>query len=109
MKLINDRKFSWIIFGVGCVLTIIIFFFLPETIPMHFTEGIADDFSNRIEIFLFPLLQLVIMVLSANKSIKYLCTHSRRTLSNIQYNWIVNGLCILILVAEGQVIYRAFH
>lgn len=109
MKLINDRRFSWIICGVGCVLTIILFFFLPEIIPTHFTKGIADDFSNRREIFLFPLLQLVIMVLSGNRSIKYLLTHSKTTLSDIQYNWMVNGLCILILAAEGYVIYKAFN
>ena len=109
MKFINTRRFSWVILGIGVVLTIAAFFSLPEIIPMHFTRGVADDFSSKREIFFFPGLQLVIMVLSGNKNIKYLLTHSRRTLNDVQYNWIINGLCIFILIVECYVIFRAFH
>lgn len=34
------------------------FLFLTLKIPMHFTaSGIADDYSNKIQISLFPLIQ----------------------------------------------------
>ena len=27
--------------------------FLPQIIPVHFANGIADDFGNKVEIFYF--------------------------------------------------------
>ena len=108
MKRINGRTFSWMIFGGFIVLTVVLFFFLPETIPMHFTKGEIDDVVNKKEIFLFPMIQLVILVLTANQKIKYMLTHSRTVLSDVQYNWIVNGLCFFVAMMEGYIVWRAF-
>ena len=54
MKLINTRKFTWIICIIGCLLALVSIFFLPSIIPVHFANGIADDYGRKIQIFLFP-------------------------------------------------------
>ena len=54
---ISSRKLTWGICIAGIAIAIISFFFLPETIPVHFAgNGVADDFGNKIEIFLMPIL-----------------------------------------------------
>ena len=54
------------------------------------------------------MIQLVILVLTANQKIKYMLTHSRTVLSDVQYNWIVNGLCFFVAMMEGYIVWRAF-
>lgn len=62
---ISSRKLTWGICIVGIAIAIISFFFLPEIIPVHFAgNGVADDFGNKIEIFLMPILLLTVTILS---------------------------------------------
>lgn len=56
MKFINTRKFTWIICIIGFLLALVSIFFLPSIIPVHFANGIADDYGRKIQIFLFPIL-----------------------------------------------------
>lgn len=51
MKLIGSRKLTWVICGTGVLLALAGVVFLPQMIPVHFANGIADDFENKIEIF----------------------------------------------------------
>lgn len=105
---INSRKLPWTIAGMGIVLSLASFLFLPSQIPMHFNAGgVADDYSSKIQIFLFPFIQLIIMLLSGREKVKYCLTHSRTFLNDSQYNWIVSGLCFFILLAEITIIYIA--
>ena len=53
MKLVGSRKLTWGICSIGVLLAIVSVFFLPQIIPVHFANGIADDFGNKVEIFLF--------------------------------------------------------
>ena len=69
MKLIGNRKLTWIICGVGILLAVASMFFLPEIIPVHFANGIADDFGNKMEIFLYPVLLLIITLLTGKKKL----------------------------------------
>mgnify|MGYP000490260888 CR=1 FL=1 len=43
MKLVGSRKFTWGICSIGILLAIVSVFFLPQIIPVHFANGIADD------------------------------------------------------------------
>ncbi len=105
---VNSRKFSWTIVGLGIILSLVVFWFLPLKIPMHFSaSGIVDDYSSKIQIFLFPLIQLIIMFLTGRKKIKYCLTHSRTFFNDFQYNWIVSGLCFFIFLVEIRIIYIA--
>lgn len=105
---INSRRLSRVITGLGIILSLAILCLLPSKIPMHFNAaGMADDYSDKIQIFLFPLLQLVIMFLSGRKKIKYLLTHSRTAFNDIQYNWVISGLCFFLLLIEVGIIYIA--
>lgn len=51
MKLVGSRKLTWGICSIGVLLAIVSVFFLPQIIPVHFANGIADDFGNKVEIF----------------------------------------------------------
>ena len=63
---ISSRKLTWGICIVG--IAIISFFFLSEIIPVHFAgNGAADDFGNKMEIFLMPILLLTVTILSGIK------------------------------------------
>ena len=50
MKFINTRKFTWIICIIGFLLALVSIFFLPSIIPVHFANGIADDYLSLIHI-----------------------------------------------------------
>ncbi len=108
MKLAGSRKLTWGICGIGILLAIAGVFFLPQTIPVHFVNGIADDFGNKIEIFLYPILLLIITILTGKEEIKYFLTHSKTFLTDIQYNLMVDGVLGIVLMAEIYVMYASF-
>ena len=109
MKLIGSRKLTWGICGFGILLALIIVPFLPQTIPVHFSvNGIADDFGNKLEIFLYPILLLIIMFLTGKEKIKYLLTHSKIFLTDAQYNLMTDGILAIVLSAEIYVISASF-
>ncbi len=56
-------------------------------------NGVADDFGNKIEIFLMPILLLTVTILSGIKSIKYVLMHSKTWLTVGQYNLMID--CVL--------------
>lgn len=108
MKLAGSRKLTWIICGIGILLAIVGVFVLPQNIPVHFTaDGIPNDFGNKMEIFLFPVLSLIIMFLTGSKKIKYVFTHSKIYLTETMYNLAIDGVLGLILIAEIQIIYTS--
>ncbi|WP_330392325.1 DUF1648 domain-containing protein [Hespellia stercorisuis] len=108
MNFINSRKFSCAICGIGCLIAIISFFFLPNIIPTHFVGGVADGFGNKIQIFLFPALQMLLTFLSGKEKIKYYMTHSKRFLTDNQFQWMIGGVLIIVMMAEVWVIYSSF-
>ena len=103
---ISSRKLTWGICIAGIAIAIISFFFLPEIIPVHFAgNGVADDFGNKIEIFLMPILLLTVTILSGIKSIKYVLMHSKTWLTVGQYNLMIDCVLGIILIAEIFMIY----
>ncbi len=108
MKLVGSRKLTWGICSIGVLLAIVSVFFLPQIIPIHFANGIADDFGNMVEIFLFPILLIIITLLTGKENIKYFLTHSKTFLTDIQYNLMIDGVLGIILIAEIYVIYASF-
>ena len=109
MRFLNSRKIAWGICIVGCLAAIVSLFFLPDLIPMHFSNGVADDFSGKIQIFLFPALEVFIAWLTGKEKVKYVLTHSKAFWSDVQYNWMINGVLGFVLVTEFWVIYMAFR
>ncbi len=106
---ISSRKLTWGICIVGIAIAIISFFFLPEIIPVHFAgNGVADDFGNKTEIFLMPILLLAVTILSGIKSIKYVLMHSKTWLTVGQYNLMIDCVLGIILIAEIFMIYASF-
>lgn len=108
MKVIGSRKLTWVICGIGVLLALVGFFILPQIIPIHFANGVADDFGNKIEIFLFPVLLLIITISSGKENVKYFLTHSKTFWTDTQYNLIIDGVLGIVLIAEIYVMYASF-
>lgn len=108
MKWIGSRKLTWTIYSIGILLAVISVFFLPQIIPVHFANGIADDFGSKLEIFLFPALSLFITILSGTEEIKYFLTHSKTFLTDVSYNLMIDGVLGIITVTEIYIIYASF-
>ena len=109
MNGISSRKLTWGICIAGIAIAIISFFFLPEIIPVHFAgNGAADDFGNKMEIFLMPILLLTVTILSGIKSVKYVLMHSKTWLTVGQYNLMIDCVLGTILIAEIFMIYASF-
>ena len=81
---------------------------IPSIIPVHFANGIADDYGRKIQIFLFPILQVLITFLTGREKVKYCLTHSKTFLTDIQFNWMIDGVLLLVMFAEIWVIYASF-
>jgi len=63
MKTINKKHIIIFIllFAIPLLADIAAIFHLPDTIPMHFgTNGEADRYGSKFEIFIFPLFSLII-------------------------------------------------
>lgn len=88
MKLIGSRKLTWVICGTGVLLALAGVVFLPQMIPVHFANGIADDFENKIEIFFLDTF--------------------KKFLTDVQYNLMTDGVLGIALLAEIYVIYASF-
>ena len=108
MKFISTRKFTWILCGIGCLLALVSVFFLPDVIPVHFSNGYPDDFGKKLEIFIFPIIELLIVFLTGQEKIKYLLMHSKTFLTDDQYNWRIDVVILFLIFAELQVIYASF-
>ena len=93
---------------IGFLLALVSIFFLPSIIPVHFANGIADDYGRKIQIFLFPILQVLITFLTGREKVKYFLTHSKTFLTDIQFNWMIDGVLLLVMFAEIWVIYASF-
>lgn len=108
MKFVNTRKFTWTLCGIGFFLAFISIFFLPDSIPVHFSNGIADDHGRKIQIFLFPVLQIIIAFLTGQGKIKYYLTHSKTPLTDTQFKWMTDGVILFIMFAQMRIIYASF-
>ena len=108
MKFISSRKFTWLVCGIGCLLAFISIFFLPNIIPVHFANGAADDYGGKVQIFLFPMLQILIAFLTGREKIKYCLTHLKTVLTDTQFNLMINGVLLLVMFVEVWVIYASF-
>lgn len=107
MKFINsNNRKSWIVCVISFFAAAIVFVFLPEIIPIHFTGGTPNEYVNKWSIFLFPLLQIVIVLVSDIKSVKYWYMNfkSGYAKSEIQYYFIIFCAVLIIFLGEAGVI-----
>lgn len=108
MNFINTRKFTWLLCGIGCFIALISIFFLPDIIPVHFSNGVADDYGGKIEIFIFSAFQILVAFLTGRRKIKYFLTHSKTFWTDTQFNWIIDGVILFLIIAEIGIIYASF-
>lgn len=105
MKMKNSIKLSWIVCGLGWVIAIISLAFLPDAIPTKFSDGVPGNFSDKYSIFLWPLIQVIVMLLGTNKNM--LPRQLGELLTDRQYNWAVFGMILFVFLIELLIIYVA--
>ena len=105
-----DRNFEFSVEHVSLAKAADVFMVAPASANVigKIANGIADDFGNKVEIFLFPILLIIITLLTGKENIKYFLTHSKTFLTDIQYNLMIDGVLGIILIAEIYVIYASF-
>lgn len=100
-------KKSWIMCAVSFLLAVISFAFLPDRIPTHFSGGTADGFSGRMGIFIFPLMQVIIIGISNLKAVKYWSMNIKMPKTENQYFMIIFGIIVLIFAVQTGIIMSA--
>ena len=68
MNIKRISKISWFIFLscaiLPCVISIFMFFFLPDSIPAHISaDGVIDRYASKAEVFIIPIANIVILIL----------------------------------------------
>lgn len=106
MKTQISKKLSWIICGLGWMMAIISIFFLPDTIPTHFSDGVPGNYSSKFSIFLWPVVQMIIIFLGENR--KMLPAQLEKLLSDTQYNWAIFGMVLFVFLIELLIVYVVF-
>ena len=106
MKPKISKKLTWIICGLGWMMAIISIFFLPDTIPTHFSDGVPGNYSSKFSIFLWPLIQMIIIVFVKNR--KMLPNQLEKLLSDTQYNWAIFGMVLFVFLIELLIVYVIF-
>lgn len=76
--------------------------FMKQSKDSHYIDVL------KIEIFLFPVLLLLITILTGNEKVKYFLIHSKSFLTDVQYNLMTDGALGIVLLAEIYVIYASF-
>ena len=106
MKTQISKKLSWIICGLGWMMAIISIFFLPDMIPIHFSDGVPGNYSSKFSIFLWPLIQMIIIFFGENR--KMLPSQLEKLLSETQYNWSIFGIVLFVFLIELLIVYVVF-
>lgn len=107
MKLQISKKLSYTICILGWLAAAVSIAFLPDSIPISFTDGVPSKFSGSFSIFMWPLVQTIVVLLGENK--KMLPEQIKNVFSESQYNWAVFGMNCFVLVIEMLVIYSSLR
>ena len=110
------NKLMWIILAVSVIAAAVVVGFLPDTIPMHFNmTGEVDRFGSKYEIFLFPAINIVFLVInfiSDRVYKKQLSTVSdEKKLAEIKNNMkimpviTIVGMLVFLLIGGGFVYF----
>ena len=105
-----DRNFEFSVEHVALAKQADLVLIAPATANVigKIANGIADDYGRKIQIFLFPILQVLITFLTGREKVKYFLTHSKTFLTDIQFNWMIDGVLLLVMFAEIWIIYASF-
>lgn len=98
MKIHIGKKLSWIICGISWLTAVASIFFLPDKIPAHFSDGVPGNYLDESSIFLWPMIQMIIMLLGENR--KMLPRQLNELLSEDQHNWAIFGLILFVFLLE---------
>ena len=97
-------RVAWIVACISLIIALCTFPFLPKYIPIHFNGGTIDGYTNKIWIFNFPLLEILLILISRIELFKYICMNISKTgrKTEAQYNVIM--FCVIVLIAIAEVV-----
>lgn len=99
----KQKKILWIISGISVAIALGAFVFLPQDIPIHFSNGIADEYVDKLWVFSFPVLELLLTLISHIESFKKWCMYGKTTVkTEIQYNVII--LCVTSFITIVEIV-----
>ena len=95
-----------------CLFSILVaagaFLLFPAKIPFHFSNGIADQFANKIWIFIFPVLQALLLLCAGAKPFRqWYMAYKSTEKSETQYEGILFCVTLLLSLVETVVILYA--
>ena len=102
----NGRKAGGIFCILGWILAAAVFAFLPKQIPIRFTDGVPSAAAGRETVFLWPLIQMIVLLLGRNRSM--LPDALGRLLSDSQYESTVCGISVFVFALEALMIFASF-
>ena len=103
----RGRKAGWLVCVLGWVLAGISFRFLPEQIPIRFTDGAPSAAAGRESVFLWPLIQIIVILFGRNRNMLPGALES--LLTDSQYEWAVCGITGFVLLIEALVILAVLY
>lgn len=97
---------------IPCLFSILVaaaaFLLLPAEIPVHFSGGIADQFANKILLFIFPFLQAFLLLCTGAKPFRqWYMAYKSTEKSETQYEGILFCVTLLLSLVETVVILYA--
>lgn len=101
---LNNKK-SWFICIFTFVIAAVSYWFLPDRIPMHFnSQGIADSYSGKGEIFLMPVIQAVLIFFSGRKKVKDWFLSMPPFADEVKYYLLVFAVTAMLLAGEATIL-----
>lgn len=98
-------KKIWILAAGRLLAALVSFVFLPDRIAIHFYDGAPDSYASKVWIFIFPCLQIFLLLLSEIKSFKTWCIYCKGPIkTENQYFAVLLTVIILLAVLEAAVI-----
>lgn len=104
------NKFSWIICFFSYIVACISFFFLPIDIPIHFRGLIADAYGNKLTIFIPPILQTILLLLSYTKFLQTYIIHFKSGYQKTmeEYRLLIFLAISIIFLVEILIIFFSY-
>lgn len=106
--ILYNNRVSWIVFSVTLLISFIFFMFLPEQIPIHFDNGIVDSYVPKYWLFLFPIMQLIFLLVFSFQGVREsFSAIPKYGNSIITYYIVVLAFTVLFLLSEIRIIVAA--
>lgn len=101
MKRFLNNRTSWFVCIGTFLIAFLAFWVLPDKIPMHFnSQGIADHYSGKVEIFLLPVIQAALIFCSDRTRVKGWFLSLPSMGNTVKYYLMIFAVVLFLLAGE---------